>query len=421
MLFEEKIYNKLKKNTHVDRITVRKYKVCERGCFFFVKDTEKTHYVQHRLRTMQPHFLELLEIDRFENTNHTSAESFHTYGTIVNISKGRVGKDAVYIMNNIDGSNAVLVRVNLNYLAHYSVFPGQIVALKGKNVSGNELVAEEIQCMPLLDINNPDARAFARVYEKSPLVIVTACGPFSDEDNGFLVLERLLDRDPDLFILHGPFIASHTRLDDRSPFEVLRDEVLTRMEKWLRKSTTSKIILIPSLDDITSTRLLPQVPHEVDGVDERIIFLSNPCMFFVNEFLFATSSTDLLLPLISEECFLSDARNEASGAADILFRGDRVERMCYHLVFQKTFIPVFPSPYPMSLSDPTAFDTDITPDFLVFSSKVWNFQKEITPTMVINHGSQCRVENKVYSRIVIGSGSPRCTVEFHKFEDELQK
>lgn len=414
MVSEEKIYKKLRRCTEEPRSTLRRYRTHERASLFFLRADEKTRYVQHRLREMQPRFLELLGLRAFESTSHVSNEPFYTYGMIVNISQSRLCKDTVYIMNCIDSSNSVLVRLNLEYLQGYSVYPGQVVAVRGRNSAGNELVVEEIECMPLLDINNTDSSSFRHIYARRPLEIITAAGPFSDGEQGFAALETLLEKTPDVLILHGPFALSSTDAGEKDPVAALRQDVLPRIEAWLRRSATSRAILVPSLDDGVSLRVQPQIPYTLDGMDSsRALFLSNPSMFFINELLFATSSADLLLPLISEECFLS-SKSAVSGSTGLLFAGDRIDRICRHLVFQRTLLPVFPAMHPVSLADPSVFDMDISPDVLVVSSKVRSFVKEITPTTVVNHGVQHRVENKVYARILVGDGSTRHTATLHR-------
>lgn len=404
MVSEEKIYRKLRRWTEETRSTLRRYRTHGRASLFFLRPDEKTHYVQHRLREMQPRFLELLGLREFKSTSHVSDEPFYTYGMIVNISKSRLCKDTVYIMNSIDSSNSVLVRLNLEYLQGYSVYPGQVIAVKGRNSAGNELVVEEIECMPLLDINNTDSSCFRHIYTRRPLEIITASGPFSDGEQGFSALEKLLGKAPDVLILHGPFVLSGTDADERDSVAVLRQVVLPRIEAWLRRSAASRAILVPSLDDAVSLKLQPQIPYTLDCVDSsRALFLSSPSMFFINELLFATSSADLLLPLISEECFLQ-SQNAVSRSTELLFAGDRIDRICRHLVFQRTLLPVFPAMYPVSLADPSVFDMDISPDILVVSSKVRSFVKEIMPTTVVNHGVQHKVENKVYARILVQEG-----------------
>ena len=415
MDFEQKVYNTLRKSHPTERLVVRRHKVAEKGHFFFLKGTERACYVQDRLRKMQPHFLEFLGIERFEDLNHVSEEPFCTYGAVINITSARMSPEAIHLVNSIDGSNSVPVRLNLAYVANYSLFPGQLVAIRGRNVSGDEIVAEEIGYTPSLDVNNTECTDFSHLYSRKPLEIITASGPFSENNVEFGSMERLLEQSPDMFILHGPFFAPCGGFDERDPFEVFRGELLSRLVGWLRKTTTSRVVIVPHLEDIIAMRLIPQLPFTFDDFDGRILYLSNPSMFFVNEFLFATSSSDLLLPLISEECFLAREGQPASSSGGTIFSCDRVERMCYHLVFQKTFFPVFPAAFPVSFQDLRIVDVDIAPDFLVFSSKVWCFKKEVGPTTIINHGCQTKVENKCYSKITIGPRGTRHNVEFCEF------
>ncbi|KAF7679654.1 DNA polymerase alpha subunit B [Astathelohania contejeani] len=403
MDIEEKILNKLNKNFLLERVKIRPVKQYTRDKLFFIKKYEKQDYIQHRLTKMQPFFLELLEISEFKSVNHTSQTHFYTFGMIVSPNGSKITEDNVYLASNIDGSNEVPVKLNLKYLKKYSLFPGEIVAILGKNTNGNEIYVEEIHCMPILDINpiyDAEKKRNEKIYQ-TPLEIICCSGPYLVNDTNSLSI--ILLKNPDLFILHGPFIT--TPSSSMAPMEYFKSEIIDKLEAWLRQSLYSKIILIPTIDDILTLGIYPQFPINLKGINDRIIIMSNPCQFYVNEFLFGSSTLDILLSLTSEECFYNGEHGINDQCSDLLFSDDRPARMAYHVVFQKSFLPVFPCKDSVNLGASDILDMDVTPDFLILSSKIRHFSKNIGPSVVINTGIQSKPENKRYGKIVIGDDS----------------
>jgi DNA polymerase alpha subunit B len=370
---------------------------------------DKYEHIKHRLKYMKPFFLELLGLIDFKPVNYQSDITFASYGIITNLTGNKLTGDSIYLTSNIDESNNTAVRLNLDHLARCSLFPGQIISVEGKNTNGNEIVVEKIHCMPLLDINaisNNEIEKYAHAYEKSPLEIICVSGPYFSEDSDAFC--TFFGNDPDILIMFGPFVDKPV---SSSPREIFKDKILPKIEKWLSRSMTSKVILVPSTDDIITLGLYPQPPFDFIRENDRLILLSNPSLFYINEFLFGISSLDILLTVGSEEWYFDKKgipEDDEDVCSTILFQGDRTSRLCHHIVFQRNFVSTFPMKHPISYSSPKDFDIDISPDFLILSSRLKHFSRVIGPTNVITLGIQPRIENKTMAKILIFKADKEC-------------
>ncbi|EJW02954.1 hypothetical protein EDEG_02660 [Edhazardia aedis USNM 41457] len=195
---------------------------------------------------------------------------------------------------------------------------------------------------------------------------------------------------------------------------------------------TSQIIIVPSIDDINTLGFYPQEPHQFNLDNDRIRFISNPSMFYINDMLFAVSTFDNLLNLGTSELQgenLEIQPHIEDQCSELLFERDRIQRFCLHLVHQKSFLPVFPVKDPVIFEDCKAFDMNISPDFYVTSSKFKEFERSAALTHVINLGSQSLIFSKKYLSLsfdhinFVDDESTSCFQEAAKveFKDLVQK
>lgn len=370
---------------------------------FHLRKADKYDYVKHRLVSMRPYFLEVVGVESFEPVNTVSGVSFHTYGIVMNPFGLKLDASNIFIASNIDGSNDVAVRLSMEHLKRYSVFPGQVVAVKGKNTTGSEIVVEALHCIPVVDVNA------GRGEGEQPSVEVFA-GPYGAEGDAS-ALDKVLESDADVLILVGPFVGA---VEDasRSPDCVMQDVFIPKVRSWLGKSTNSKVVLVPSTDDMGGLNVFPQAPLCIE--DERIVCVGNPCELFVNGHLVAISSLDTALEISSEECFLDSGEGyDEDACGRLLFGGDRLGRIAYHLVFQRTFLPVFPSRNVVSYAVPEGMSMDIAPDIYVVVSRLKRFVRDAGPCVVVNLGTQSREGGGAGCTIGLpGRDGGRVVVEF---------
>jgi len=180
-----------------------------------------------------------------------------------------------------------------------SIFPGAIVALKGKNGSGSCFVVSEMLALPC----PPNAQ---EPSSHKTFSMAIACGPFTnDSDLEFKPLSSLVEKlsssRPSVVLLQGPFIdANHPLLRkgelDETPSQIFTDRVTKPLLSFLSASPSSLILLVPSISDILSDHpVLPQSELSVASLsDYRIRCLPNPSQFSINGVTFAASSVDVL-------------------------------------------------------------------------------------------------------------------------------
>ena len=129
------------------------------------------------------------------NKVSTELEGIHTYHDLI---------EGVRIKSSI-------VPVDLSNVQEFSVFPGQIIAVEGKNVTGNLLEAKNIFSSGY----PPASDAFVL---KNDIYITVAAGPFTtindlNYDPLINLLERIKEEEPHVLILIGPFVEySHPQI-----------------------------------------------------------------------------------------------------------------------------------------------------------------------------------------------------------------
>ena len=97
-----------------------------------------------------------------------------------------------------------VVPINLSKVSEYSIFPGQIIAVEGTNLTGNLLEAKNVFSSGYASHSDPPRL-------KNDINITIAAGPFTTIDNlSYEPLINLLDRikeeNPHVLILIGPFV-----------------------------------------------------------------------------------------------------------------------------------------------------------------------------------------------------------------------
>jgi DNA polymerase alpha subunit B len=249
----------------------------------------------------------------------------------------------------------------------FQFFPGQIVALRGKNASGEDFVVSEILSMPFL----PDPRSSPAAVEasnqrlgdsagSSPLNIIIASGPYCADDNlAFEPLDALCskaaDGGVDALILSGPFLdVEHPLISsgdidlhnikgldaDATMSTVFRHLVATPIQRLCNANPNITIVFIPSVRDAVSKHVSwpqEQLPKKELGLPKQVKMMTNPCTFWLNEVVFGVSSQDILGEL---------DREEVTGGPK---QQDMLTRLPRHLMEQRHYFPLFP---PVTREDP---------------------------------------------------------------------
>ncbi|CDO75324.1 hypothetical protein BN946_scf184848.g1 [Trametes cinnabarina] len=301
------------------------------------------------------------------------------------------------------------------------LFPGAIVALKGKNGGGGSFVASEILSLPPLD--PPSESHVKSETGDTRFSMFIASGPFtSDADLTYKPLQSLVAKlvadKPAVILLIGPFVdAWHPSVKsgdvDVPPRDMFRTEVIDRLREVLDASPGSLVLLLPSTRDIlTDHAVFPQceLPRMLCD-DPRIRLLPNPSRFTINGVHIAASSVDILFHLRKEEYFQRAGETEPLLVAPASDAPDAMANLCRHILQQRSFYPIFPAPLELAHEvnlDVTHSDllylcpqdendddeegrTDpsrarCAPDVLITPSRLKHFTKVVDSTVAINPG-----------------------------------
>ena len=408
-----------------------------------VKLTANTELKKFYYKPMSMHLSEASEIldDRIDEFQ-LLVQSYHqledsAFGNAASqatneiVAVGRIASDA--LVGKLNATSLVLemsrrtgaglrVPLRVESISH-EFFPGQIVAVRGINASGEYFSVNEVLEVPLL----PPAASLPSTLEDlnhrlgmddqdgtaSPsqaLNILIASGPFTADDNlSFEPLQTLCGKaettSADVLILIGPLLdIEHPLLasgdfdlpDDPSikpdkatltdVFRILIGAPLTRLAQALPSIT---IVMVPSTRDVVNKHVSwPQEPfaRKELGLPKQAKMVSNPVTISLNEIVVGISAQDVLYELRREEVVVGRPKESSMLA-----------RLPKHLIQQRHFFPLFP-PVDRTMLPKTGTEDgvatgmpldvsylklgewlDVRPDMLITPSALPPFAKVILP------------------------------------------
>lgn len=260
--------------------------------------------------------------------------------------------------------------MNLQKLnGRYQFFPGQIVALRGINSSGNEFVVQQVLELPLLPSAASSLEAIEAHRERlrggpdamdsddepAPLNIMFASGPYSADDNlDFEPLHALCSQAADTYadalVLIGPFVDVDHPLIAMGDFDlpeeatvdpdtvtmstVFKYMISPALNRLVASNPNITILLIPSVRDVIDRHVSwPQEPFPKKelGLPKAARIIGNPMTLSMNEMVLGISSQDILWDLRHEE--LVGGR---------VLDPHPLSRASRYLVEQRHYFPIFP-------------------------------------------------------------------------------
>ena len=253
--------------------------------------------------------------------------------------------------------------------ASYEFFPGQIIAVRGTNASGDYFQATEVLDIPLLPpavsiplaIEAGNARlGLDEASEPSAahaLNLIVSAGPYTADDNlDYEPLHALCDKaqetSADVLLLSGPFLDIEHPLVASGDFELpssaavepdratLSDAFRHFISEPLKRLTQAHpsilIVLVPSARDAVNRHAAwPQesftsLKRDL-GLPKQVRAITNPCTISLNEVVLGVSAQDVLNDLRREEALVGKPTE-----ANLLARLPR------HLIRQRHFYPLYP-------------------------------------------------------------------------------
>ncbi|KAI4699999.1 hypothetical protein J4E81_004033 [Alternaria sp. BMP 2799] len=310
-----------------------------------------------------------LDESAFGNPNYPSPSEIIAVGRIASdTSEGKLNTSSLVLEGSRRHGSGRRVPLNVEGLSSYDFFPGQIVALRGTNASGDSFVVSEVLSLPLL--NPPATRPEeldainARYLDTPdsdpenvrPLTIMIASGPYTTDQNlDFAPLHTFLDNAAEAYadsiILVGPFLdAEHPQIrsgdfdappnvspDQATMTDLFRHHVSSAIQSFNKRVPTCNVLLVPSLRDAHHHHAaFPQdkfIKKELSlgAAGKMVQCVTNPMTVSMNEMTVGMSSIDILDMLRREELAGGKARST-----------NIYERCARNVLEQRSFLPIFP-------------------------------------------------------------------------------
>lgn len=310
-----------------------------------------------------------LEESAFGSAASQSVNEIVAVGRIASDStEGKLNASSIVLETSRRMGGGYRIPLKLGALPGFQFFPGQIVALKGINASGEDFTVSEMLSMPLLksaasapssleahvqrlrggpDVMDDDTKP-------APLNILLAAGPYTADDNlDFEPLHALCSQAADTYadalILAGPFIDIDHPLIASGDFD-LPDEAMTEPDT-VTMTTVFKYLISPALNQLVAANphitimLVPSVKDAISkhvswpqepfpraglGLPKSARVIGNPMTFSLNEISVGISSSDIFRELRFEEIIGGQAKDEM------------MARLPKYLIEQRNFFPLFP-------------------------------------------------------------------------------
>ncbi|KAL1986487.1 hypothetical protein VTN96DRAFT_6246 [Rasamsonia emersonii] len=316
------------------------------------------------------------------------------------------------------------VPLKVDSLPSVQFFPGQIVALRGINASGQYFSVKEVLPVPLLPPAASSPATIDTINERlgsdqQPLNIFIASGPYTADDNlEFEPLNELCkkaaDEYADALILMGPFVDMEHPLIASGDFDLpdvpgidpdtanlttlFRHCIAAPLQRLCAAVPSITIVLVPSVRDAVSKHVSwpqEQLPRKELGLPKQARMVSNPVTLSLNETVIGMLSHDVLYELRKEE---------ALGGRPA--EGNLLTRLPKYIIEQRHFYPIFPPSSRESLPRASGADSvmplgamldvsylklgewwNVRPDVLITPSMLPPFVKVVESVLVINPGT----------------------------------
>ena len=326
-----------------------------------------------------------LEYSTFGNAAAESTSEIIAVGRVVSDTpEGKLNAASLMLETSRRTGAGLRVPLKVDGIS-FEFFPGQIVAVRGINASGEYFSVNEVLEMPLLPpaaslpstIDNLNDRIGmpedAIDTSSHALNVMLACGPYTADDNiAFEPFKALCEKAAtsyaDVLILTGPILDLEHPLIASGDFDLpddpsiepdkatLDDLFRVLIGKTLRQLAEAvpniTIILIPSVRDAVNKHVSwPQEPfdkkHVNLGLPKAAKVVTNPVTISLNEIVVSISAHDVLYDLRREELTVGKPKEN-----------NLLARLPRHLIQQRHFYPIFPPTDRTTLAKPTWRDEE---------------------------------------------------------------
>mmetsp|Transcript_32557 Transcript_32557/g.56338 ORF Transcript_32557/g.56338 Transcript_32557/m.56338 type:complete len:501 (-) Transcript_32557:1399-2901(-) len=271
------------------------------------------------------------------------------------------------------------IKLNVDRLSGYWLFPGQIVAVTG-TCDSTCFYAQEIksglQC-PYKELSPSQAEDYSFSLHSSPLKVLVARGPFTgNEDFDYKGLHALVNhanaKRYHTVILLGPFLSIRHKHISRgvcksihSKSDATFEECFLHMIDFLNSSLdNSKVILVPSLLDAFVDLPLPQPGF----VHQKVQVTENPCNLTINGLQISIANYDIIKEVLMQSVLRSSAPINKN------------EVVVRQLLEQQSLMPLLKG-FPVDWHYAKHFDLHYSPDLLIVGSSLGMHFQEVSNTL----------------------------------------
>jgi len=266
------------------------------------------------------------------------------------------------------------LKLDLSRISSYSLFPGKIVCFDGEiQPDTNNLIVNKFFDSELL--LPPFNQTPIKLTTNTPIYLMAASGPISPSMSDDLSnLEHLLDQvkifQPHYLILLGPFFDCR---NDYLLFNCDGENFFNKIMKMISSSLeniVTEAIIVPSTFDLNNYNIFPAPPFE--HTYPKIKFMPNPSFLNLNGISISLSSIDAIRHILKEEIKIVETND--------------VDRICEHLLVQKTLYPLYP-PNPEVNLEYSKLDFirfNVRPHLLILPTMHKNFVKNVHGSLFIN-------------------------------------
>jgi len=358
--------------------------VPKRYKYMFQKLQDKANMLNEMITALSLQMKENLLLDEYENVTTQTQEDITLAGRICCDSVGRLNSKSIILEGSMDTSGGQQIPIDMGDVPNYSLFPGQIVAIRGKNSTGSKIHPSSIYCgtrLPFYSATKKDLK-----IDEENFTLYAACGPYATNDTEILSytpLENLMEiiqkEKPDVLIMLGPFVDIKHPLIQTGKIDFTFDELflfICNMVTTTVKGLKTEVIFVPSQRDVCHDCIYPQPPFK-DDPTQRIKMMPDPCTIMINDVSIGLTSTDILFHLGAEE------------VSSFIVRTDRLGRLADHLLKQQCYYPLYPTSEEVNLEYEQFGNycfMPFTPDILLVPSDLRYFAKNVDGCLCVNPG-----------------------------------
>ncbi|KAK9886639.1 hypothetical protein WA026_017560 [Henosepilachna vigintioctopunctata] len=330
--------------------------------------------------------------------------SIVTYGKIFVDGNGHLNLQSIMLEGTVQLNSGHCVHLNVDKISKVELFPGQVVVVKGKMLSGNKLIAENIYTDAISDL------PLEPPVVKDPLRIILASGPYTLNDNlNYDPMRDLLnyvnDNQPHILLLMGPFQDENhpvvTSGDMAETFDVFFDNLIESISVALQDMPI-QIIIISSMRDVHHHNVYPTPPYRTREKHQNIKFLPDPCIFEIDGLVLGATTADIMYHIAKEELVTSK-------------NSDTMSRLASHILQQNTFYPLYPPNLEMNISHvfmETFGMIECLPHLMIMPSTFKGFIRKINGSVVVNPERLAKGNSGgAFADIIISPGNSRSVTD----------